>query len=118
MITYERFPSDKDFLISNKKRKITAKSYVCKIVDIYNCRTVHILLIIYSIKSNIKGTIFSKNHIPKILAESKVIGTVSSDVYWEYFRSGAGPVLLTAGIVSTIVSQSLFNYSDIWLSKW
>ncbi|XP_054158176.1 ATP-binding cassette sub-family C member 4-like [Oppia nitens] len=54
----------------------------------------------------------------KIAEENKAQGTVRAGVYWEYIRSGAGPVLLIVGLLSAIVSQVLQNYSDYWLSEW
>jgi len=55
---------------------------------------------------------------PKIDDENKAVGSIDAKVYWDYIRAGAGPVLLIASVLSTLVSQSLFHYSDIWLSEW
>ncbi|XP_054158234.1 ATP-binding cassette sub-family C member 4-like, partial [Oppia nitens] len=54
----------------------------------------------------------------KIAEENKAQGSINSRVYWEYIRSGAGPVLLIVGITSTLLSQVLQHYSDYWLSEW
>ena len=54
----------------------------------------------------------------KIDEENKASGSINAKVYWDYIRAGAGPILLTFSVLSTLVSQGLFHYSDIWLSEW
>ena len=36
----------------------------------------------------------------------------------EYIRAGAGPVLLISMIIFTLISQTIFNGSDIFLTAW
>lgn len=55
---------------------------------------------------------------PKLEDERKAVGSIDAKVYWDYFRAGAGPVLLSLTLMSTLVCQALFHYSDIWLSDW
>ncbi|XP_054158177.1 ATP-binding cassette subfamily C member 4-like [Oppia nitens] len=54
----------------------------------------------------------------KIDDELKARGSIETRIYWEYIRSGAGPVLLIIGIIMILLSQGLENYTDIWLSEW
>ncbi|XP_054158179.1 ATP-binding cassette sub-family C member 4-like, partial [Oppia nitens] len=61
---------------------------------------------------------FGDDSDEKIDDELKASGSVDFRIYWEYIRSGAGPVLLLIGLISTLVSQGLENYTDIWLSEW
>ncbi|CAG2184336.1 unnamed protein product, partial [Oppiella nova] len=54
----------------------------------------------------------------KLVDESKATGTIKGRVLWDYVASGAGPVLLTLAIGSTLAYQGLFHYTDIWLTDW
>jgi hypothetical protein len=55
---------------------------------------------------------------PKIEEENKSVGSISAGVYWNYLRAGAGPILISSALISTLVSQSIFHYIGIWLSQW
>ncbi|XP_027205501.2 ATP-binding cassette subfamily C member 4-like [Dermatophagoides pteronyssinus] len=55
---------------------------------------------------------------PAILDEEKTKGSISSKIYWQYIRAGSGPILMTSMILSTIISQILFHYTDVWLADW
>ncbi|XP_054158180.1 ATP-binding cassette sub-family C member 4-like [Oppia nitens] len=61
---------------------------------------------------------FGDDSDEKIDDELKARGSVDARIYWEYIRSGAGPALLIIGLISTLLSQGLENYTDIWLSEW
>ncbi|CAG2120218.1 unnamed protein product, partial [Medioppia subpectinata] len=54
----------------------------------------------------------------KVDEETKAMGGINARVYWDYIKAGAGPVLLTFSLASTLVSQGLQHYSDVWLSEW
>lgn len=55
---------------------------------------------------------------PKVVQEQKVGGSISARVYLDYVRAGSGILLMSAMIISTLVSQGIFHYTDIWLSNW
>ncbi|CAG2164889.1 unnamed protein product, partial [Oppiella nova] len=55
---------------------------------------------------------------PKIMDEHRESGSIKGHVYWEYIKAGAGPLLITMTILSTILSQAMFNGSDLWLAHW
>lgn len=55
---------------------------------------------------------------PKIAEEEKSQGQINSKVYVNYVKAGSGTFLMVAMVVSTLVSQTLFHYTDIWLSDW
>lgn len=50
--------------------------------------------------------------------ETMAIGSVGSKVYWEYFRSGASIYFLFFVLLITAASQTVYNYTDYWLSEW
>ncbi len=72
------------------------------------------IIIIFNIISKVDIEITDQ----KIEEESKAVGSIDAKVYWNYIRAGAGPILLILSVASTLISQSLFHYSDIWLSEW
>ncbi|GBN11356.1 Multidrug resistance-associated protein 4, partial [Araneus ventricosus] len=55
---------------------------------------------------------------PKGVEEMKTHGAVKLKVYIEYIKSGAGPFLRFALLLSYIATQVLFNGSDFWLTAW
>ena len=55
---------------------------------------------------------------PKIDSEKKSVGSISAGIYWSYIRAGAGPILMSSVLISTLVSQFIFHYNGIWLSQW
>ncbi|CAG2164129.1 unnamed protein product [Oppiella nova] len=55
---------------------------------------------------------------PKLMAEHRDVGSIKSHVYWEYIKSGAGPILFTLATLSTMLSQAIYHGSDIWLANW
>ncbi|XP_054157408.1 ATP-binding cassette sub-family C member 4-like [Oppia nitens] len=54
----------------------------------------------------------------KVKEETKEIGSIDSSVYWEYFKAGAGPILMTICLSTIIISQTLYQGSDFWLTQW
>ncbi|CAG2165685.1 unnamed protein product [Oppiella nova] len=55
---------------------------------------------------------------PKIQDEQREVGAIDGKIYWEYIKAGAGPILFTLTILSTLVSQGIFHASDLWLTDW
>ena len=55
---------------------------------------------------------------PRMSEEEKSSGSISARIYVDYVKAGSGTVLMTAMILSTVISQALFHYTDIWLSDW
>lgn len=55
---------------------------------------------------------------PKIAEEEKSKGSINAQIYWQYIRAGSGAFLMIAMILSTLISQTIFHYTDIWLSDW
>ncbi len=55
---------------------------------------------------------------PKLKDETKMIGSIDSSVYFEYFKAGAGIFLMTITILSLVISQALYQGSDLWLTHW
>ena len=45
-------------------------------------------------------------------------GAISGRTYLEYIKAGAGPLLLLTMILSSVVSQVLFNGVDIFITEW
>jgi hypothetical protein len=60
----------------------------------------------------------SEDDGPKVKEETKTVGSIDSSVYVEYIKAGAGPFLIFITFSSMIVSQVLFNGSDLWLTTW
>lgn len=58
------------------------------------------------------------NNPPAIQEEEKSKGAISSKIYYNYVRAGSGAILMSAMILSTIISQCIFHYTDVWLSQW
>ncbi|CAG2119116.1 unnamed protein product, partial [Medioppia subpectinata] len=54
----------------------------------------------------------------EVRAELKMIGSVDINVYMEYIKAGAAPLLITLTILFIIASQVLYQGSDFWLSLW
>ncbi|CAG2177963.1 unnamed protein product, partial [Oppiella nova] len=55
---------------------------------------------------------------PRIQEEQREVGAIDSRVYWEYIKAGAGPLLGTSTLLFTIISQTIFHGSDLWLTAW
>ncbi|CAG2165318.1 unnamed protein product [Oppiella nova] len=55
---------------------------------------------------------------PRIQEEQREVGAIDSRVYWEYIKAGAGPLLGTSALLFTIISQTIFHGSDLWLTAW
>ena len=55
---------------------------------------------------------------PEMKKESKMSGSIDSSVYWEYSKAGAGPFLMFVTFSSIIISQTLYQGSDFWLTIW
>ncbi|XP_053212746.1 ATP-binding cassette sub-family C member 4-like [Panonychus citri] len=73
-----------------------------------------------SISSEIADTIEEQVTLdePRIAEESKSTGGVASWVYWAYIKAGANVFTIIICILLNLVSQLLFNGTDIWLSVW
>jgi ATP-binding cassette subfamily C (CFTR/MRP) protein 4 len=50
--------------------------------------------------------------------EIQTTGAVKGAIYWLYIRSGGGFLLISTLIISNIITQTLFNGSDYFLSLW
>ncbi|CAG2181686.1 unnamed protein product, partial [Oppiella nova] len=68
--------------------------------------------------SNIMGDEEDYTLEPKIQEETREVGSIGGHVYYEYVKAGAGPLLFTITLFSTLVSQGIFHYSDLWLTEW
>lgn len=68
--------------------------------------------------STISDVSLNSTFEPQIEEEEKQVGAINAQVYYNYITSGSGPVLLTMMILSTLVSQAIFHYNDIYLSEW
>ncbi|XP_067118442.1 ATP-binding cassette sub-family C member 4-like isoform X1 [Centruroides vittatus] len=55
---------------------------------------------------------------PKQQQETKTAGAVGAAVYKSYIKAGSGPFLQILLLLSYVATQTLFNGSDYWLSKW
>ncbi|XP_054155290.1 ATP-binding cassette subfamily C member 4-like [Oppia nitens] len=55
---------------------------------------------------------------PKIKDEERQVGSIEGRVYWEYIKAGTGPLFAIFTILSTLISQTIFHGSDIWLTEW
>ena len=55
---------------------------------------------------------------PQIAEEEKGSGSISAKIYVQYVKAGSGTFLMLAMILSTLISQAMFHYTDIWLSNW
>lgn len=45
-------------------------------------------------------------------------GSISGRIYLEYIKAGAGPLLLISMIIASVISQSIFNGVDIFITEW
>ncbi|KAL9966836.1 hypothetical protein ACROYT_G024964 [Oculina patagonica] len=52
----------------------------------------------------------------EISEEDRTIGVVSSELYWNYFRSGAQSLTIFALICLCIITQAMIVFPDVWLS--
>ncbi len=50
--------------------------------------------------------------------ETQTTGSVKGAIYWLYVRSGGGFLLISTLIISNIITQTLYNGSDYFLSLW
>ncbi|XP_054166167.1 ATP-binding cassette sub-family C member 4-like [Oppia nitens] len=55
---------------------------------------------------------------PQIKAENKIVGSLDSTIYWDYIKAGAGPMLMSTTVLMVLLSQTLYQGSDYWLSYW
>ena len=55
---------------------------------------------------------------PQIEEEQKASGSIRGKVYWDYARAGGGYILLFLTLLTTLSSQAVYHYNDIWLSEW
>jgi len=55
---------------------------------------------------------------PKLKEEIKMIGSIDSSVYWEYVKAGAGTFLMIITVTTLVLSQALYQGSDLWLTEW
>ena len=55
---------------------------------------------------------------PKVKAETREMGSIDKSIYMEYFKAGAGPVLMFVALSTMIISQALYQGSDYWLTIW
>ncbi|XP_054158561.1 ATP-binding cassette sub-family C member 4-like, partial [Oppia nitens] len=56
---------------------------------------------------------------PEVKHETKMIGSIDTNVYWDYIKAGAGgPLLMLTMISMIILSQTLYQGIDCWLSYW
>jgi hypothetical protein len=54
----------------------------------------------------------------KAEAEHRSQGRVALKLYWKFFRSGNGLILLLILVLSFALTQTGFNGSDYWLKLW
>ncbi|PFX23000.1 Multidrug resistance-associated protein 4 [Stylophora pistillata] len=52
----------------------------------------------------------------EIAKEDRTIGVVTSKLYWDYFRSGAHPLMITGMVVLILITQAVIVAPDLWLS--
>ncbi|XP_022794856.1 multidrug resistance-associated protein 4-like [Stylophora pistillata] len=52
----------------------------------------------------------------EIAKEDRTIGVVTSKLYWDYFRSGAHPLMITGMVVLILITQAVLVAPDLWLS--
>ncbi|PFX21725.1 Multidrug resistance-associated protein 4 [Stylophora pistillata] len=52
----------------------------------------------------------------EISVEDRAIGTVSSKLYWDYFRSGIHPFLIIGVVFLCLIAQASMVAPDVWLS--
>ncbi|XP_022796741.1 multidrug resistance-associated protein 4-like [Stylophora pistillata] len=52
----------------------------------------------------------------EISVEDRAIGTVSSKLYWDYFRSGIHPLLIIGVVILCLIPQASMVAPDVWLS--
>ncbi|CAH3108625.1 unnamed protein product [Pocillopora meandrina] len=52
----------------------------------------------------------------EIAREDRSIGVVTSKLYWDYFRSGAHPLMLTGMVGLSLITQAIIVAPDLWLS--
>lgn len=55
---------------------------------------------------------------PQIEEEQKAAGSIRGKIYWDYARAGGGYILLFLTLITTLLSQAILHYNDIWLSEW
>ncbi|XP_022796748.1 multidrug resistance-associated protein 4-like [Stylophora pistillata] len=51
----------------------------------------------------------------EISVEDRAIGTVSSKLYWDYFRSGIHSLLIIGVVILCLITQTLMSAPDVWL---
>ena len=45
-------------------------------------------------------------------------GAVNKMVFWDYFKSGGSYILIMFVVFTTLTSQALYHYTDLWLAAW
>ncbi|CAG2176978.1 unnamed protein product, partial [Oppiella nova] len=61
--------------------------------------------------SDIMGDEEDYSHEPRIQEENREVGSIGGHIYYEYFTAGAGPILFTITLLSTLISQAMVVYS-------
>ncbi|CAG2101428.1 unnamed protein product [Medioppia subpectinata] len=76
---------------------------------------------------NAQGTLVAENLTPnndenviepKITDEGRETGSISGNVYCTFIKAGAGLMLFSTTILSTIIAQTIVHGSDYFLAKW
>ncbi|CAH3108598.1 unnamed protein product [Pocillopora meandrina] len=52
----------------------------------------------------------------EIVKEDRTIGVVTSRLYWDYFRSGAHPLMIAGMVGLSLITQAIIAAPDLWLS--
>ncbi|XP_022796744.1 multidrug resistance-associated protein 4-like [Stylophora pistillata] len=63
-----------------------------------------------------KNTLIEKFNGLEISVEDRAIGTVSSKLYWDYFRGGIHPLLIIGVVILCLITQASMVAPDVWLS--
>ena len=83
---------------------------------------VHIYLIVFFLIRTTNGYGTFKNNgsgqAPKATEETRTIGGVGIEVYWEYLKNGANCTTLIFFVCVICVTQILYTGSDYWLALW
>ncbi|CAG2181089.1 unnamed protein product, partial [Oppiella nova] len=52
------------------------------------------------------------SHEPRIQEENREVGSIGGHVYYQYFKAGAGPILFTIILLSTLISHDCIQGTD------
>ena len=55
---------------------------------------------------------------PEQAEEERAVGSVTTKVYYDYFRYGAGPFGVVLFIILNVLAQAAYIMADWWLSVW